>query len=118
VRRIALRTCIDGLRRQKARPEYIWGELSEQEAQVLAALQEPERCQELDPEGSRSVLERLLARLSPKEAWLLRTVELEQKSLQEVCEATGWNKGAARVRLFRARRKLELEVRKMEKRNE
>ena len=53
------------------------------------------------------VLERLLASLEPKDRLLIRLLELEQKTIAEVCELTGWNSGLVRVRAFRARHRVK-----------
>lgn len=115
VRRIALTTCFDRLRRQKVRPELLWTELAENEVAALEAAHAPDNAPEPDANDALTLLNKLLERLPAQEAWLLRRVELEEKSIAEVCEETGWNAGAARVRLFRARLKLKKEFRKLEK---
>ncbi len=116
VRRIALTTCFDRLRRQKARPEHLFTDLSENERTALEMAHAPEGAPEPDAADALALLNRLLDQLPPKEAWLLRQVELENKTIADVCAETGWNPGAARVRLFRARLRLKAEFRKMERR--
>ena len=119
VRRIALTTCFDRLRRQRARPEFLWTDLAESEQAALEAIHAPNDAPEPDANDALALLNRLLERLPAKEAWLLRQVELQEKTMAEVCAETGWNYGAARVRLFRARLKLKAEFRKLERtRNE
>jgi len=115
VSRIALTTCLDQLRRQKVRPELRWADLSEEEQFVesIAATEEPS---DADAPRALELLNRLLDQLPATDAWLLRSVELEQKTLAEVCAETGWNGGAARVRLFRARHRLQKRFRQLEKR--
>ena len=48
-----------------------------------------------------------MASLAPDERLLIRWLELEQRSIAEVCQLTGWNSGVVRIRAFRARRKLK-----------
>ena len=67
-----------------------------------------------DAPQALELLNRLLDQLPATDAWLLRQVELEQKTLAEVCVETGWNGGAARVRLFRARHRLQKMFRQLE----
>jgi RNA polymerase sigma-70 factor (ECF subfamily) len=114
VRRIALTTCFDRLRRQKVRPEFLWNDLPENEQAALAAAHAPDHSPDPDATDALDLLNRLLERLPAQEAWLLRRVELEGRNIAEVCDETGWNSGAARVRLFRARLKLKKEFRKLE----
>lgn len=79
----------------------------------VAEIREPE---DADRMTARSLVEKLLAQLPEPDAWLLRKVELEEQSLAEICDATGWNSGLTRVRLFRARRRLQAALRKIETR--
>lgn len=115
VRRIALTTCFDRLRRQKARPEHLFADLSDSERTALEAALAPEGGPEPDAADALTLLNRLLDLLPAQEAWLLRQVESENKTIADVCAETGWNPGAARVRLFRARLRLKAAFRKMER---
>ena len=53
------------------------------------------------------VLGRLFALLPPHMAWLLEEVELKERPIGEVATEMGWASGPARLRLFRARKKLK-----------
>jgi len=117
VSRIALTTCLDQLRRQKVRPEWRWSDLSEEEQFVLESVAAGAEPADADAPQALELLNRLLEQLPPTDAWLLRQVELEQKTLAEVCTETGWNGGAARVRLFRARHRLQKMFRQLEKKS-
>ena len=114
VSRLALTTCLDRLRRQRARPELRWADLSEEEQRVLDDTVSPAEPSDADAPTALELLEKLLGEMIPADAWLLRQVELEEKTLAEVCAATGWNSGAARVRLFRARHRLRAAMRRLE----
>jgi RNA polymerase sigma-70 factor (ECF subfamily) len=117
VSRIALTTCLDQLRRQKVRPELRWADLSEEDQFVLESVAAAEEPSDADAPRALELLNRLLDQLPATDAWLLRRVELEQKTLADVCAETGWNGGAARVRLFRARRRLQQQFRQLEKKS-
>ena len=114
VARISLNTCLDQLRRQKVRPELRWADLTEAEQAVVEGVTSETEPTEADAPQALALLNRLLKKLPEPDAWLLRQTELEQKSLREVCAAAGWNYGAARVRLFRARRRLQAIFRKLD----
>ena len=114
VSRVALTTCLDQLRRQKVRPELRWADLSEEEQFVLDSIAVSEEPSDADAPRALELLNRLLDQLPAADAWLLRRVELEQKTLAEVCAETGWSGGAARVRLFRARHRLQKQFRQLE----
>jgi len=115
VSRLALTTCLDQLRRQKVRPEWRWSDLSEEEQSVLESIAAGADPADADAPQALELLNRLLEQLPATDAWLLRQVELEEKTLAEVCAETGWNGGATRVRLFRARHRLKTLFRQLEK---
>jgi RNA polymerase sigma-70 factor (ECF subfamily) len=48
----------------------------------------------------------MLETLLPKDRLILIMLDLEERSVQEVREMTGWNASLIKVRAFRARRKL------------
>lgn len=114
VSRLTLNTCLDRLRRQQVRPELRWADLSEAEQEALEQIAEAGPTEDLEAGGAAALLERLLAGLPPQDAWLLRQLELEQRSIAEVCAATGWNSGVTRIRAFRARRRLQARLRELE----
>lgn len=114
VARIALNTCLDRLRRQRVRPELRWADLTSEEQAVVETLAEERPPPDEDAPNALALAEKLLAELPPADAWLLRQVELEERPLAEVCAETGWNPVAGRVRLFRARRRLQAAWRELE----
>lgn len=116
VSRIAVNTCYDRLRRQKARPEVRFSDLSEEEASFMEATftgtgdrEAPVR----DSDGSE-VVEKLLATLNATEQTVLRLLDMEQKSVQEICDLTGWGASKIKVTAMRARRKLNETLQRLE----
>ena len=118
VSRIAVTTCIDHLRAQKRRPEFRWADLSENEANVLDAVLTNENDVTVgDALAAHELVHKLLDQLNPEDRMVLQFLDLEQKTLAEVSELTGWNITLIKVRAFRARRKLQklfVELNKME----
>ncbi len=107
VSRIAVTTCIDQLRAQKRRPEFRWADLSENEAEVLAAVMTSENdVPANDAMAAHELVHRLLAELKPDDQLVIRLLDLEQKTIAEIAALTGWNQSLIKVRAFRARRKL------------
>jgi RNA polymerase sigma-70 factor, ECF subfamily len=106
-RRIAFRTCLNQLRHQRSRPELRWADLSEEQVEMLDSVavagQEPDPGQQA---SARDLLAALLEQLPPKERTLFELLELEQRSLDEVRQLTGWSRINIRVRMHRARQKL------------
>lgn len=103
---IAKRTCLNRLRHHRARPELAWSDLTPEQQSLLDedhSHEEPSH----KGEDALTLIEKLLATLPPADAWLLRAVELDERSLADVCAEAGWNATLTRVRLFRARRRLK-----------
>jgi RNA polymerase sigma-70 factor (ECF subfamily) len=108
VSRIAVTTCIDQLRAQKRRPEFRWADLSENEAEVLDSVLSDERdVAPGDALAAHELVHKLLAQLKPDDQLVIRLLDLEQKTIAEISELTGWNHTLVKVRAFRARRKLQ-----------
>ncbi len=119
VSRIAVTTCIDQLRAQKRRPEFRWADLSESEAEVLDNVLTSEH--DVAPDAALAASElvhKLLDQLKPEDRLVIQLLDLEQKSIVEISQLTGWKQSLVKVRAFRARRKLKKlfeELKRMEK---
>ncbi len=116
VARIAVNTCYDRLRQQRVRPEFRFADLSAEEALFVEntlsgtswdAATAPGR------DGSE-VVEKLLATLNPVEQTVLRLLDLEQKSVKEITDLTGWSASKIKVAAMRARRKLAATLKRLE----
>lgn len=108
VSRIAINTCLDGIRREKARPEYRFADLSEEHATVIEALHASS--DELHPAqriAARELVDELLSYLNADDRLLVHLVYLEGHTYEEAQKITGWSMPTIKVRLFRARRKLK-----------
>lgn len=107
VSRIAVTTCIDQLRAQKRRPEFRWADLSENEADVLDAVMTSENdVPANDAMAAHELVHKLLDQLKPDDRMVIQLLDLEQKTIAEIGNLTGWNASLVKVRAFRARRKL------------
>jgi len=108
ISRIAVTTCIDHLRAQQRRPEYRWADLPESQAEVLDHVLSDDRdVAPGDAMAARELVDRLLGQLKPDDRLVIQLLDLEQKTLAEISELTGWNQTLIKVRAFRARRKLQ-----------
>jgi RNA polymerase sigma factor (sigma-70 family) len=108
VSRIAVTTCIDQLRAQKRRPELRWADLSERETEVLDSVITGEN--DVSPDEAftaRELVHKLLDQLKPDDRIVIQYLDLEQRSVAEISQLTGWNQTLVKVRAFRARRKLQ-----------
>jgi RNA polymerase sigma-70 factor, ECF subfamily len=108
VSRLAVRTCLDALRSERRRPELRWSDLSEEEATWLDFIvSESAAAPEPASSGAGEVVEKLLAQLSPSDRLVISLLDLEQRSVKEIAQLTGWSPTLIKVRAFRARRKLK-----------
>ncbi|HSH96195.1 MAG TPA: RNA polymerase sigma factor [Roseimicrobium sp.] len=116
VSRIAVTTCLDQLRAQKRRPELRWADLSENEAEMLDVVLHNENVPH-PSEGAlaKELANRLLEMLSPEDRIVITLLDMEQRSVAEIQELTGWNASVIKVRAFRARRKLRKHLENLEK---
>src|SRR5262245_2792446 len=56
--------------------------------------------------AARELVGKLFAHLKADERLVLTLLHLEEKSVDEICEITGWSRTATKVRAFRARHKM------------
>jgi RNA polymerase sigma-70 factor (ECF subfamily) len=108
VSRIAVNTCLKAMRYERVRPEIRLSDLTEEEEQVvqrLASTQDdlPESVDAM----SRELLDRLLGMLNAEDRLVVTLLNLEQKTVAEVRQVTGWSTPLVKVRAFRARQKMK-----------
>jgi RNA polymerase sigma-70 factor (ECF subfamily) len=112
VSRLTVRTCLDALRAERRRPELRCSDLGDEENQWLEFLLNAAAPPPETPDTSAAeAVEHLLAQLSPDDRWVIRLLDLEQKSVAEISQLTGWSRPAVKVRAFRARHRLRLLLR-------
>jgi RNA polymerase sigma factor (sigma-70 family) len=109
ISRITVTTCIDWLRKLKARPSVTWSDLSEAEQSLLDCRVGPvggEAETEDTRQAMRALLDKLLATLKSDQQIAIRLLDLELHSVKEVAELTGWGESKVKVTAMRARKKL------------
>ncbi len=115
VSRLTINTCYDWLRRQKARPLVTYSDLGETRAEILEknlAGQSGDHKESLA--AMQDLLDQLISTLKPREQIVIRLLDLEEKSVQDVCDLTGWGGSKVKVTAMRARRKLSEQLKKLE----
>jgi len=101
--RLAVRTCYDFLRGHQRNRETTFSELTEPEHDWLERfVQQPDTGAE-NSEAARMLVERLLDQLSPPARLIITLLEIEDRSVKEISELTGWSVPLVKVRAFRAR---------------
>jgi RNA polymerase sigma-70 factor (ECF subfamily) len=108
VSRIAVNTCLNQIAAEKVRPELRHADLTEEEQAVVQNL--AASSEELAPDrrfASRQLVEHLLHLLKPAERLVIDLLYLQQRSVEEIRQLTGWSTSLIKVRAFRARRKMK-----------
>jgi len=60
-----------------------------------------------DEEAAKALIDKLLSQLSPSSRLVITLLEIEDKSVKEVAELTGWSPALVKVRAFRARAEMK-----------
>jgi RNA polymerase sigma-70 factor (ECF subfamily) len=119
VARIAVTTCYDRLRAQQRRPELRRADLTKEESERIDRMAaNTGDAETVDAFAARELVEHLLERLNPRDRLVINLLELEQRSVEEIRQITGWNSSLIKVRAFRARQKLRKEWERMKQREE
>jgi RNA polymerase sigma-70 factor (ECF subfamily) len=108
VSRIAINTCINQIQAEKARPELREADLSEEQAAVVRNL--AATTNELAPDqsfASRQLVEHLMNALKPAERLVIDLLYLQERTVADIQEITGWSGALVKVRAFRARQKMK-----------
>jgi len=101
--RMAVHTCIDFLRGHQRNRETPFAELTEPEEDWLDRFVSQPNAASENAEAARLLVGRLLERLSPAARLVITLLEIEERSMKEVAELTGWSVPMIKVRAFRAR---------------
>jgi RNA polymerase sigma-70 factor (ECF subfamily) len=102
--RITTHKCYDYLRKRKRAAGSISIDA------MLESGHEPSSPEPSEPHPDLDRFHGAMAALSPKERLVLTLLELEERSLQEISELTGWSVGNVKVRAFRARAALRKQL--------
>jgi len=101
--RLAVRTCYDSLRSHQRNRETTFAELTEPEEDWLDRfISQPDSASE-NADAARQLIGRLMERLSPSARLAITMLDIEQRSVREVCQLTGWTAPMVKIRAFRAR---------------
>lgn len=119
VSRIAINTCLNQIAAEKARPELRRADLSEEQGVVVdnlaATTEELGADQKL---ASRDLVSHLLEALKPADRLVVDLMYLQQKSVAEIGQLTGWTIALVKVRAFRARQKLKAQLARLSARED
>ena len=101
--RLTVRTCYDFLRGHQRNRESTFSDLTEPEQDWLERfVTQPESAAET-ADAARTLVARILDRLSPQARLVITLLEIEDRSVKEISRLTGWSVPLVKVRAFRAR---------------
>jgi len=107
VSRVTVHTCLDRLRAERRRPELRWGDLTEATSDWLRYMAGASDIPpHTAPAAARETVTLLLRQLCPADRLVLSLLDLDERSVREVSQITGWSKTGVKVRAFRARARL------------
>ena len=101
--RLAVRTCYDFLRGHQRNREATFSDLTEPEEDWLEHFgSQPDSASE-QADAARQLIERIMEQLSPPARLIITLLEIEDRSVKEISQLTGWSVPLVKVRAFRAR---------------
>ncbi|HZQ48048.1 MAG TPA: RNA polymerase sigma factor [Verrucomicrobiae bacterium] len=101
--RLTVRTCYDFLRGHQRNREMSFSELTEPEEDWLdRVVTHPEEAAD-SASAARQLVDRVLQQLSPAARLVITLLEIEDRSVKEIAQLTGWSVPLVKVRAFRAR---------------
>lgn len=116
VSRLAVNTCLNELRSEKARPELRWADLNEEDNAALQQLIHGVEESSLDRHVSaRDLANKLLQTLPAQDRVILTMLDIEGRTAREAAQLTGMNATLVKVRAFRARKKLRKQLEMLER---
>jgi len=105
--RLAVHTCYDFLRQHQRNRENTFTELTTEENDWIERFATSPASASEDSDAARQLVQRLLAMLSPSARLVIQLLEIEDKTVKEISEMTGWSIPLVKVRAFRARAEMK-----------
>ena len=101
--RMTVRTCYDFLRSHQRNRETMLTDLSDPEVDWLERFAAGPEDNSRNTDAARALVERVMAQLSPEARLVITLLEIEDRSVKEIAQLTGWSVPLVKVRAFRAR---------------
>jgi RNA polymerase sigma-70 factor, ECF subfamily len=113
--RLTVRTCYDFLRSHQRNRETAFSELTDAEDDWLDRfVARPEDASE-SADAARQLVARILEQLSPPARLIITLLEIEERSIKEIAQLTGWSVPLVKVRAFRARAEMKKQLARLTK---
>jgi RNA polymerase sigma-70 factor, ECF subfamily len=104
--RLGTRTCYDYLRKQQRNREMALAELTEEEESWMERFAAAPESTNDQSTAAKALIAKLMESLKPEAQMVITLMEIEEKSVKEVAELTGWSESKVKVRAFRARNEM------------
>lgn len=104
--RLTVRTCYDFLRSHQRNRESSFSEISEPEEDWLDRFVADPGTAAEEADAAKVLVNRVLKKLSPEARMVIQLLEIEDKSVKEIADLTGWSVPLVKVRAFRARNEM------------
>jgi RNA polymerase sigma-70 factor (ECF subfamily) len=101
--RMAVRTCYDFLRAHQRNRESAFTEISEPEDDWLERFAAAPESVSDQADAAKQLVGRILEEMSPAGRLIITLLEIEDRTVKEISELTGWSVPLVKVRAFRAR---------------
>ena len=101
--RMTVRTCYDFLRAHQRNRESSFSEISDTEDDWLERFAVAPDTVSHHADAAKLLVERVLEKLSPEARLVITLLEIEDRTVKEIAELTGWSVPLVKVRAFRAR---------------
>ncbi|MDB6052953.1 MAG: polymerase, sigma-24 subunit, RpoE [Verrucomicrobiales bacterium] len=111
--KVAVRTCYDFLRGHQRNRESTFTDLSDTESEWLDRFAGEPKNREEDLVAARELLAKIMDGLSADERMIITLLEIEERSIREIAELTGWSLPLVKVRAFRARAQMKKILKRM-----
>lgn len=111
--RLAVRTCYDFLRSHQRNREINVTDFTQDEEQWLENFASAPETVDEDANAARDLIQKVLDQLPPEARMVIQLLEIEDRSVREISELTGWSETLVKVRAFRARAKMKKLLAKM-----
>ncbi|MDB6030933.1 MAG: polymerase subunit sigma-24 [Verrucomicrobiales bacterium] len=111
--RLAVHTCYDFLRSHQRNRETTFSEISEPETDWLERFAATPESSDEHASAAKQLIDRVLEQLSPSARLVITLLEIEERTVKEISEVTGWSVPLVKVRAFRARAEMRKILAKM-----
>ena len=111
--RIALRVCLDKLRKEKRRPEVLFSEFTAEEEDWVVHFRISPEAASSQSGAARELVRRAMESLSPEARLMVDLFEIQGKTAREISALTGWSVAGVKMRAFRARLQLKKVLKKL-----